>query len=111
MARQAGQKPGKGGPWISERARQEAAQKNAARQAAYRERHLHDPDSVDSERINLIVPLKVKRQLERLASHYGVTQGEMLGRALAKAESKVLDGLTGAQQNDYYDRKTRATDR
>ena len=96
----------KGTGWVSERAKQEASRKNAARQAAYRARHLHDPDTVDSERLNMVVPLKVKRQLERLSVRYGVTQVEMLAKVLAEAEWKALDGLSGAQQNDYYDRKT-----
>ena len=38
-------------------------QANAERQAAYRQRHLHEPDSVDAGRINLLVSLSARGQL------------------------------------------------
>ncbi len=64
-----------------------SAQSNAARQAAYRQRHLHDIDG-QAERINMVVTVQAKAQLERLARHYNVTQRELLIRVLAEAERK-----------------------
>ena len=49
------------------------AQTNATRQAAYRQRHLHDEGGT-GERLNVVIDLHAKRALERLASCYGVTQ-------------------------------------
>ena len=54
------------------------AKSNAERQADYRRRHLLEPDTVDSERLNMVVPVSAKRKLERLAAHYGVTQRMLL---------------------------------
>ena len=78
-----------------------SAQSNAARQAAYRQRHLHDVDA-QGERINMVVTVQAKAQLERLSRHYGVTQKEVLARVLADAERTVLDGLGRAGEKAYY---------
>jgi hypothetical protein len=58
----------------------------AQRQAEYRKLHLKD-EAGTLERINLVVSIAAKRQLERQAYCYGVTQRAMLealgrGRAL-----------------------------
>jgi len=60
----------------------------AERQAAYRERHLHEVESLDSARLDMIVPVATKRGLERLARSYAVTQRDMLG-----SSSQMLSGL------------------
>lgn len=78
-----------------------SAQSNAARQAAYRQRHLHDVDG-QGERINMVVTVQAKAQLERLARHYGVTQRDALARVLAEAERKVVDGLNRGGEEVYY---------
>ena len=77
---------------------------NAERQAAYRERHLRDPEG-GRERLNLLVSIPAKRQLERLAHCYGVTQGAMLERLLAEAERAMLDSLSPDEQRDYLDKR------
>ena len=81
---------------------------NAERQAEYRRRHLHDPEG-GLERINALVSLQAKRQLERLASYYGVTKREVLERALAEAERAAVDALTADQQGAYYDQRLTVT--
>lgn len=86
---------------MAKRRKQTSAQGNAARQAAYRQRHLHDVDG-QGERINMVVTVQSKAQLERLARHYGVTQRELLARVLAETEQKVVDGLNRAAENVYY---------
>jgi hypothetical protein len=81
-------------------ARREA---NRRRQAAYRERHLRNPEGVMSARLNMIVPGLTADRLKRLARHYRVTQIEMLERVLAAEERAVLVPMTGKQINAYYD--------
>lgn len=78
-----------------------ATRSNAERQAAYRQRHLHDVDG-QGERINMVVTVQAKAQLERLARHYGVTQRELLARVLAETEQKVIEGLSRAEEKAYY---------
>lgn len=77
------------------------AQSNAERQAAYRQRHLHDVDG-QGERINMVVTVRAKAQLERLARYYGVTQRDLLARVLSETEQKVIEGLSRADEKAYY---------
>jgi len=77
---------------------------NAERQAAYRQRHLKDAEG-GLERLNLLVSLQAKRQLERLATCYGVTQKSLLEQILAEAERRVLDLLPAEAQDDDYERR------
>ena len=86
------------------------AQTNATRQAAYRQRHLHDDDGT-GERLNVVIDLHAKRALERLASCYGVTQRAILERVLATAEQEALtkSARFPRGQDDYYDKKLQLT--
>ena len=86
------------------------AQTNATRQAAFRQRHLHD-DGGTGERLNVVIDLHAKRALERLASCYGVTQREILERVLAAAEQEALtkSARFPKGQDDYYDKKLQFT--
>jgi hypothetical protein len=68
------------------------ARTNAERQAAYRQRHLKDIDGA-LERLNTLVSLQAKRQLECLAACHDVTQRSVLERVLAEAERAPLDTL------------------
>ena len=86
---------------MTKRRKPTSALSNAARQAAYRQRHLHDVDG-QGERINMVVTVQAKAQLERLARHYGVTQREVLARVLADTERKVVAGLSRADEMSYY---------
>ncbi len=81
---------------------------NAERQAEYRRKHLHDLEG-KLERINALVSLQAKRQLERLASYYGVTKREVLERALAEAERAALDELSADKHGAYYDKQLTVT--
>jgi hypothetical protein len=75
---------------------------NAARQAAYRKRHLQDVNG-QGARVNMIVPVSTRAQLTRLASHYGTTQRDCLARLLAEEERKVVDRLgSSAAQKAYF---------
>ncbi|MEP6969767.1 MAG: hypothetical protein ABJA49_04945 [Betaproteobacteria bacterium] len=79
---------------------------NAQRQAAYRQRQLHDIDG-RGERLNIVLDTTAKRTLERLASCYGVTQRVMLQNLLANAEQAALSRLLGLPDgpSQYYDRR------
>lgn len=79
------------------------AQSNAQRQAAYRQRHLKDENSTD-ERLSLLVDLRSKRALERMAIRYGVTQRAMLETLVADAEKVLLGTLSATEQERYYDK-------
>jgi hypothetical protein len=74
----------------------------AQRQEEYRQRHLRDGTL---ERLNLLVPVSAKRQLERLAYCYGVTQRTMLEKLLAEAERATLKSLSPEQQRDYLEKR------
>lgn len=82
--------------------KQALSRSNAQRQAAYRQRHLQDVDG-QGARVNMVVTVQAKAQLERLARHYGVTQRELLARVLADAERKVVNGLSRTDEKAYYD--------
>jgi len=75
---------------------------NAERQAAYRQRHLLDVDG-QGARINMVVTVQAKAQLERLARHYGVTKRELIARVLVEEEGKVVDGLGRDDEQIYYE--------
>ncbi len=79
---------------------------NAQRQAAYRQRQLHDIDG-QGERLNIVLDTTAKRTLERLASCYGVTQRAMLQSLLASAEQAALNRLLALPngQGQYYDQQ------
>lgn len=80
-----------------------AAMTNAQRQAAYRQKHLHDPDSVDSERLSMLVSVHASAQLTRLARHFAVTKRAMIEKLLSQADSTVADALPSKKQTLYYD--------
>src|SRR3954453_11821524 len=79
---------------------------NAERQAAYRRRHLDNPDGDDDDRrrrINLIVSVSARYELDRLGACYGVTRRAVLERLLEEAENSAIDALPGRAQRAYYD--------
>jgi hypothetical protein len=85
------------------RARRRArAATGAERQAAYRRRHLDDIDTLDSARLNMIVPTATKRALERLAVRYAVTHRAMLVRLVEDAERAATSDLSSSELRRYY---------
>ena len=70
--------------------------------------HLSNPDADESEmlaRLSVMVSISTTRRLERLAAYDGVTQREMLERALAGAERQVLEALRSKVQEDDFERR------
>ena len=82
------------------------AMSNSQRQAAYRQRQLHDIDG-RGERLNIVLDTTAKRTLERLASCCGVTQRAVLQSLLASAEQAALNRLQGLPNGpgQYYDQQ------
>lgn len=78
------------------------AKSAAERQREYRERKLRSLDGEQHERLQVVVSIHAKRALERLARYYSVTQREALERAVADAQSRVLDGLDASGQAAFY---------
>ena len=78
------------------------AKTNAERQAAYRERHLKDEQGM-GERLNMVVDMKAKLALKRLAIRYGVTQRDVLEGLIEDAEDALLKELSATEQSEYYD--------
>lgn len=74
------------------------AMSTAERQRVYRARNIKNGTK---EHISLVVEVGTKRQLERLARYYGITQVAMLERLLGNAESHVVRGLKNT--TEYYD--------
>ncbi len=73
---------------------------NAERQAAYRQRHLAEGNG---ERLNLVIGVSAKRQLERQARHRGTTQRAVIEALLAEAERVTLWTLDPAEHRAYLD--------
>jgi hypothetical protein len=81
---------------------------NAERQAAFRRRHLDDPYAADDAmlaRLNLLISVSAKWQLDRLAACYGVTKRSILEHVLNDADHMVFAALTSEAQNDYCDKR------
>lgn len=72
----------------------------AERQAAYRARHLRGDG--EGARLNMVVSVQAKAQMERLAARYGVTQREVVERLLREAESTLLDAMSPIEQRRYW---------
>jgi hypothetical protein len=77
----------------------------AERQAAYRQKHLHDMEG-NKARLNLILDYRAKLALARLARCYGVTQTKLLERLIFEAQDRELAGMTAEESSAYYDSVT-----
>ena len=76
------------------------AKTNSERQAEYRAKAKNEGSA---ERVSFMVSVSTKRQLERLARHYQVTQREALERILSEVDSTVANGMTPVELTKYYD--------
>ena len=72
---------------------------SAERQAAYRQRHLAEGNA---ERLNIVLNVSAKRQLERLAQQRGTTQRAVLEALLADAERRATARMSPEAQSKYY---------
>lgn len=81
------------------------AKTNAERQAAYRERHLKHEDGTKG-RLNMLVSVQARAKLERIASCYGVTKGEVIERLLTNEEAVILEQMAPGQLSVYYNKES-----
>ena len=75
---------------------------SAERQAAYRQKHLHDIEG-GKARLNLVIEDRAKLALARLAKRYGVTQTECLERLILEAQQREVEWMSAEEQAAYYD--------
>ncbi len=78
------------------------AKSNAEIQKAYRDRQR---EQALGERLNIILNVTAKRQLERLARHQGKTQREVLEAILGQTEADIMASLnkTPSALTEYLD--------
>ena len=79
-----------------------APKTNAQIQAAYRRRHLKDVDAT-SARLDILIDQSAKLTLQRMATHYRVSNRAMLERLLSEAQSTLLASLDSDEQGLFYD--------
>jgi hypothetical protein len=72
---------------------------NSERQKRFRKRRLGLGGK--HERISCLVSISTKRNIERLASHYGCTLTEMIGRLIDEKATEVLSDLTEEDQQKF----------
>lgn len=72
---------------------------NAKRQAEYRKRHIKEGSD---QRLNVILDVKAKQALERMAQQAGVSNKELLERVLLAAQDELLAQMNDEQQTRYY---------
>jgi hypothetical protein len=77
------------------------AMTNAEKQRAYRERHL----GFDGEksRMQLVLSVRSKFQLERVARHKGYSVTALVEELAAQAEHRIINRMTPKQHQDYFD--------
>ena len=73
---------------------------NAEKQRRYRMRHLGPGGGY--ERLSVLVRIATKRNLERLAGHYGYTITGMVEALITERTQQVLANLREREQNDFY---------
>lgn len=77
------------------------AMTNAEKQRAYRERHLGF--NGDKSRMQLVLTVRARFQLERVASHKGYSVTELVEELAAQLEQRIISRMTPKQQREYFD--------
>ncbi|GAB2892133.1 hypothetical protein GCM10027093_29200 [Paraburkholderia jirisanensis] len=73
---------------------------NSEKQRRYRQRHLGPGGG--SERLSIFVRISTKRNLERLASHYGNTITNTVENLINEKTLSILNGLNESEQHEFY---------
>jgi len=73
---------------------------NSEKQRRYRERHL-GPGG-EYERLCVLVRISTKRNLERLASHYGYSITGIVEVLINERTGRVLDSLSEKELRDFH---------
>ena len=71
---------------------------NAKRQAEYRKRHIKEGSD---QRLNVILGLDTKLALDRMATHFEVSNKELLERVLLERQSQLLANMDDEQKTRY----------
>jgi hypothetical protein len=79
-----------------------AAQTNAQRQAAFRERHLRGADAPKAM-LNVVIPSSAKDTLKRLTRCYRITQDRLLTDLLRDEQESLLPMLSEKQRKRYLE--------
>ncbi|MFM0013425.1 hypothetical protein PQR46_19850 [Paraburkholderia sediminicola] len=73
---------------------------NAEKQRRFRARNLGPGGNF--ERLTAVIPIATKRQLERLASHYGRTLAGTIGLLVHERTVSLLNSLSEVEQEEFY---------
>src|SRR6201991_925696 len=73
---------------------------NSEKQRRYRQRHLGPGGG--SERLSVFVRISTKRNLERLASHYGNTITNTVENLINEKTLSILNGLNETEQHEFF---------
>jgi macrodomain Ter protein organizer (MatP/YcbG family) len=74
---------------------------NAEKQRRYRERHLGGDG--EKAKIQLVLDVHAKTQLDRVARHKGLTLTALVEELAAQAERRITVKLTGAALKQYME--------
>jgi hypothetical protein len=77
------------------------AMTNAEKQRAYRERHLGF--SGEKSRLQLVLNIHARFQLERVARHKGYSVTVLVEELAEQLERHTIDGMTPKQRQAYFD--------
>jgi NAD(P)H-flavin reductase len=72
---------------------------NAEKQRNYRKKRCENFDC----RIQSVVSLHIKKALERLSRHHGITQQEMLKRLIDEEDRRVISTMNAVAFKKYVD--------
>jgi hypothetical protein len=74
---------------------------SAEKQRAYRERHLGF--NGEKSRVQLVLSVHAKFQLERLARHKGYSVTTLVEELAAEVERRIIDRMTSTERRAYFE--------
>jgi hypothetical protein len=77
------------------------AMTNAEKQRAYRDRHLGF--NGEKSRMQLVLNVRARFQLERVARHKGYSVTAVVEELAAEVERRIVDRMTSKQRREYFD--------
>jgi hypothetical protein len=77
------------------------AMTNAEKQRAYRERHLGF--NGEKSRMQLVLSVRSRFQLERVARHKGYSVTALVEELAAQVEQRIINRMTPRQHQEYFD--------
>ena len=77
------------------------AMTNAEKQRVYRERHLGF--NGEKSRMQLVLSVRARFRLERVARHKGYSVTALVEELAAQVEQRIINRMTPKQQQEYFD--------